>query len=131
MKYAIIAALLIVATVQAQPSTPVALEAVDGIATIAWSNEVGADTVIVVLSRPDCPVPTFGRISPNVAQQATQVPGSIDERCLLRPGDRVSLVRYKDGVYIDTIGPWIVPVRIYAPLVGRDACPSWQSAICS
>lgn len=126
MKYVIIAvAILMLATTQAQsyqePYPP--LDPVAGVAMIGWENDIGADMVIVWIERDDCPIAAHGAPDDtgDPQQAITQVPAGppFDERCLLRPGDHVYLQRWRDGEHIDTIGPYVVPVRVWLPVVVR------------
>lgn len=126
MKYAaIIVALVFVASAQAKPAPPLGstLDPIDGVALIGWENEVGADAISVLLDRDDCRGPTPAPIgdSGDPQQGLVQVPAGppFDPDCLLRPGDHVYLLRYRAGEYIDQIGPYVVPVRIWLPVVVR------------
>jgi hypothetical protein len=90
-----------------------------GQAAIGWGNNVDADTVVVVnVKNSACLVPTMEPIDAHDAQVSTWVPNSTDPRCLLRPGDHVYLLRYRAGRYIDQIGPYIVPVKVWLPVIG-------------
>lgn len=118
MKFAI-AAIVLFALIPPPPYPPLD----PGVSTIGWENGIGADTVIVRLNRPDCPIAARGAPGDtgDPQQAITQVPQGppFDPACLLRPGDRVVLERWKDGQKIDEIGPYIVPVRIFVPMVNR------------
>lgn len=122
MKYAVIAAVLLLATsVRAQTIPQLPLDPVNGVASIGFENTVGADTVVATLNRPDCPIAARASLDTLPANQGfIQVPSGLDTACLLRPGDRVSLQRYRDGVLVDTLGPYVVPVRLYFPIVKSD-----------
>lgn len=124
MNYVIVVVVFIVTTlVQAQPlpSTENTLDPVNGVAMIAWENDVQADTIMALLARHDCRGPTLVAIkdSGDPQQGIVQVPAGppFDPPCLLRPGDRVYLQRWRDGEYIDTIGPYSVPIRVWLPMI--------------
>ena len=124
MKYLIIIVALMLATsAQAQLTPPLGstLDPVDGVALINWENNVGADTVMMLLGRDDCrgPAPATLLDSGDPQQGLVQVPAGppFDPLCLLRPGDHVYLQRWRGGEYIDTIGPYNVPVRVWLPIV--------------
>lgn len=116
---------------QVQPASPPPfgsrLDPVNGIAWIGWENSVGADAVIATLDRADCPIAARGAPGDtgDPQQANTQVPSGppFNEHCLLRPGDHVSLQRWRNGEHIDTIGPYYVPVRIWLPVVRSDTKP--------
>lgn len=118
MKY-IIATLAILFLSAAPPLPP--LE--PGVSAIGWENSVGADTVVARINRADCPVAARGAPGDtgDPQQAITQIPSGppFIPACLLRSGDHVTLERWKDGQKIDELGPYIVPVHIYAPMVSR------------
>lgn len=127
MKYAavIIVAFVLATSAQAKPPPPLGdtIDPVDGVALIAWENEIGADAIAVLLDRREChgPTPVPIEDSGDPQQGIVQVPTGppFDPQCLLRDGDHVTLLRYKDGQYIDQIGPYVVPARVWLPVVMR------------
>lgn len=116
--------LLLAILLLAQPLPPYplgsTLDPVDGVAPIAYENSGGADTVIAVLDRADCRIPTLAAIAdPSDPQAVVQVPFGppYDARCLLRPGDHVHLLRYRQGQLVGEDGPYIVPVKVWLPRI--------------
>lgn len=121
MRYFIVALVLLIFTA---PPPLVTIEPADGVFFIGWDNSrVHADTVIARLNRDDCPI--AARAAPidtgDPRQALTQVPEGppFVSACLLRPGDNVMLERWRDGAKIDEIGPFVVPVRIYVPMINK------------
>ncbi len=129
LKSSFIIALVVLTTViHATPIPPPPLGRVltpeNGVAIIGWENDVQADVVGVRLDRApdDCPQPLLAAIdSPDDPQAIVQVPlgPPFEPRCLLRPGDRVYLLRYRAGRFTDEIGPYVVPARMWLPIVMR------------
>lgn len=116
-------AVLFILTSAPPPPPGSTLDPVNGVASIGWENSIGADVVVATLNRTDCPVAARGAPGDtgDPQQAITQVPSGppFDEHCLLRPGDRIYLQRWRGGEHIDTLGPYNVPVRIWLPLVRR------------
>lgn len=116
MKYIVVFALLL-----APLFPPPVVGTLDpGATQIGWENDVKADAVVVTLNRDDCPIAARATIDhPSDPQAITQVPDGppFDEQCLLRPGDHVYVQRFRAGVLIDAIGPYVVPVRILLPAI--------------
>lgn len=125
---AILAVLVLSASMHAQPISPFlpgrTLDPVDGVTGIAWQNGADVDMVVVLLERDDCRSPALATVDGPANQAIVQVPDGppFDPRCLLRTGDHVWLLRFRNGRYIDQLGPYVVPNRIWLPVVGR----SWQ-----
>ena len=123
---AILALLVLSTSMHAQPMYPLlpgrTLDPVDGVTGIPWENGVGADTVVVLLERDDCRSPALAAIDGPANQAFVQVPSGppFDARCLLRVGDHVWLLRFRNGRYIDQLGPYVVPNRVWLPVVGRE-----------
>lgn len=118
MRFSIV--LLVLAFVaSAQP--PRLVIATQGITHIAWENTTEADSVVVANQTSDCPYPVVKSIDPAEQHVLTQVPEGppYEGRCLLRPGDRLQLLRYRAGFYVDQEGPFIVAYRVWVPLVVR------------
>ena len=118
MKYLIIALLIIAAIpAHAQDAPPAPVQVEDGIATFGWSNDIGADLVIVTLNRDDCAIVGRYDVNPAQAQQVIQVPRATDDpRCRIRYGDQITLLRYRNTVYIDKLGPYMGRVRVLMPM---------------
>lgn len=125
---AALAAFCVSVGAQAPDETPHPVQVENGIAAIGWQNEVGADVVMALLERDDCPIAAWGppEDTGDPAQVLTHVPQGppYDVRCLIRRTDRIFLLRYRDGVYIDRLGPYVardyVPyLSTYLPLVQR------------
>lgn len=123
MKYiaiAIIAALLLTSA-QAQIEPPHQVQVENGIAVFGWENSVGADTVVATLDRADCPIAARGAPGDtgDPQQAFTQIPQGppYDERCRIRPYDRITLLLYRDDVYVGQLGPYIPRVRVYLPMM--------------
>lgn len=117
---AAIALLVLTTSMYAQPLPPYPYGSTlePGIAAIGWENSADADTVVAVNpGNTACLIPTMEQITAHDRQVSTWVPNSTDERCLLKPGDHIYLLRYRDGRYVDKIGPYIVPVRLWLPAV--------------
>ena len=99
---------------------PRLVEAPQGIAAIAWENTTGADTVVVANIDSTCPYPVVVAIDPAQVSVLTQIPEGppYEGRCLLRPGDRLYVQRYKDRFFADQEGPFVVARKLYLPAVG-------------
>lgn len=113
-------ALIFVALLGLAPAeSPRLVVATDGIANIAWENTTEADSVVVANVTSACPYPVVKHIDPAVQHVVTQVPEGppYEGRCLLRPGDRLHLLRYRGGAYVDQEGPFIVAYRAWVPMV--------------
>lgn len=122
---AILIALLVLSTsTHAQPMYPFlpgrTLDPVDGVTGIAFESG-DADTVVVLLERDDCRSPALSAIDGPANQAFVQVPSGppFDPRCLLRVGDHVWLLRFRAGRYIDQLGPYVVPNRVWLPKVAN------------
>lgn len=110
----------------APPDQPPVLlvDAPGGITILIWTNDVEADSVVVAnISRTaeTCAYPVVVAVDAGLTGQATQVPEGppYEERCLLRPGDRLYLQRYRNKFAIDQLGPFVVPVRVWLPRIER------------
>ena len=118
-----IAALLLAAVLVggAPAATPRLIDAVDGVAVIAWENTTGADSVVVANLDGACPYPVVMTIDPTIQHVVTQVPEGppFEQRCLLRPGDRLYMQRYLHNFFVDQEGPFVVARSTWLPVVGR------------
>lgn len=121
MKLIIAIAVFLIAAIPPPPLGGT-LDPVDGVALIGRKNDVQADTVVIALERDDCRGPVLTAVDPLEPQMVVQVPPGppFDVRCLLTPGDHVYLLRYRDGLYIDAIGPYIVPIKVWLPILKTD-----------
>ncbi len=130
MKYILLLFVVVLATsAQAQSMPPLipppslgnTLDPVDGIVLIGWENGIEADAVVASLDRDDCRIATQGTIGDfgDPQQVITQVPSGppFNPLCLLRPGDHVYIERWREGMHVDTIGPYNVPLRVWLPAV--------------
>ena len=116
-------ALLLTCVGVAQPPAQL-IEAPGGVALLIWTNDVQADGIAVInLARTaeTCAYPVVTAVDPGLTGQFTSIPEGppYEERCLLRPGDRFYLQRYRNKHYTDQIGPFVVPVRVWLPGVVR------------
>ena len=120
MRYLFIALLLAVAIpALAQDAPPAPIQAEDGVATFGWANDIGADLVIVTLNRSDC-ILRYD-VDPTEVQQIIQVPRPTDDaRCRLRLADQITLLRYRNTVFIDALGPYVQRGRVLLPLLIRE-----------
>ena len=100
---------------------PRLIDAPDGVAVIAWKNTTGADSVVVFNIDSDCPYPVVVAIDPTRQFVTTQVPEGppFEQRCLLRPGDRLYVQRYIHTFFVDQEGPFVVARRVWLPVVAR------------
>ena len=122
MRYVLAVILLAVAAVaHAQQGSPAPVQVEDGVAVFGWSNDVGADLIIVTLNRDDCAIVGHYAVDPAQVQQVIQVPRPTDDAaCKLRLADQITLLRYKVGFgYIDQLGPYVQRGRVLLPVVGR------------
>ena len=53
-----------------------------------------------------------------VLTQAPEGP-PYEARCAIRPGDRLYLLRYRDRQFLGQAGPFVVPMRVWLPMVRR------------
>lgn len=116
----IIALFLLVTSAQATPPPPLGSTLEPGVVGIGWANDVQADTVVAILDRDDCRGPAFAAVDPLQQQAHVQVPAGppYDARCLLRPGDHVWLALFRAGRYVDQLGPYVVPIKVWFPMIG-------------
>lgn len=125
MKYAIAVLLALVClSASAQPRPPslplwAKVDITNGTASIGINNAYEADTIAVLLDRDDCRSPALIAVDPHEAQLAILVPSveNTNARCLLRAGDRLTMLHYRQGRYLGSIGPYVVPVYSWLPMV--------------
>jgi hypothetical protein len=92
----------------------------NGIVVIVWEND-GADTVIVDdIDNEACRLVTEqnGLFLGTVLTQAPQGP-PYEARCAIEAGDRLYLLRYRDRAFLGQAGPFVVPMRVWLPMVRR------------
>lgn len=97
---------------------PRLVEIDDGLVVIVWTNTDANSVTIDDVDNEECRI---------VAQydglflgtNVTQVPQGppYEERCGIKPGDRLYLLRYRDGHAVGQDGPFVVPVRVWLPIV--------------
>ena len=68
----------------------------------------------------ECPYPVVAAIDPMQQHISTQIPEGppYEERCLLRPGDRLYVQRYLHSFFVDQAGPFVVARHVWLPMVG-------------
>jgi len=114
--------LLMIVALLTTPAPPVRLvDAPQGVGVIAWENTTGADSVVVANLDSTCPYPVVQDIDPAEQHVVTQVPEGppYEERCLLQPGERLYMQRYKHNFFVDQEGPFVVSWRVWLPSIGR------------
>jgi hypothetical protein len=90
----------------------------DGLVVIVWQNDAADSVTVFNVDNTACPYPTIvGGLW--LGQVVTQVPAGppYDQRCALRGGDRLYLLRYRERQYVGQDGPFVVPVRVWLPMV--------------
>ncbi len=99
---------------------PRLIDAPQGVGIIAWENTTGANSVVVANLDGACPYPVVQVIDPAQAHVLTQIPEGppYEERCLLKPGERLYMQRYKDGFFVDQEGPFVVSWQVWLPNIG-------------
>mgnify|MGYP001618132369 FL=1 len=96
------------------------LDAPDGVTRINWTNYVQADSIAVAnLDNAICPYPVVVAVDPAIAAQSTIVPEGPphDTNCLLRPGDHLYLLWYRNKFQVGSVGPFVIPVRVWLPAI--------------
>lgn len=99
---------------------PRLVDAPNGVGMIAWENTAGADLVVVANIDSVCPYPVVVALDPQVRHVVTQVPEGppYEGRCLLRPGERLYVRRYRGGFFVDQEGPFVVSYQTWLPQIG-------------
>ena len=101
---------------------PRLVNAPQGVGVIAWENTTGADSVVVANLDSTCPYPVVMAIDPAQVHVLTQVPEGppYEDRCLLKPGERLYMQRYLHSFFVDQEGPFVVSWQVWLPGIGRD-----------
>jgi len=113
MKF-ILAIILLFAPV---PPRLVAIDA--GLVVIVWENTAADSVTVFNTTNEACPYPAIVD-GLWLGTTLTQVPAGppYDQRCALKGGDRLYLLRYHDRQYVGQDGPFVVPARVWLPLIG-------------
>jgi hypothetical protein len=112
---------LILAIVLLLAPVPPRLVAIDaGLVVIVWENADADSATVFNVDNTACPYPTIVD-GLWLGTTLTQVPEGppYDARCALRGGDRLYLLRYRERVFVGQDGPFVVPVRVWLPVVQR------------
>lgn len=100
------------------PTPPRLVEVSPGLVIIVWENQDADMVQVFNVSNTVCPYPTIqsGLFLGTVTTQVPEGP-PYDEGCVLRPGDQLYLVRYRNTFFQGQDGPLIVPYHVYMPVV--------------
>lgn len=114
MKYCILALILLFA-----PAPPRLVPITNSLVVIVWQNTDADSVTIDNIDNPDCRIvaQADGLFLGTTLTQAPQGP-PYEARCTIAAGDRLYLLRYQDGRYVGQAGPFVVPMRIWLPMVG-------------
>lgn len=111
--------LILALTLLLAPVPPPRLIPIDsGLVVIAWENADATSAIVDDIDNHDCRIVTVqeGLQLGTVLTQAPEGP-PYEARCGIRPGDRLYLLRYRDRQYVGQDGPFVVPTRVWLPMV--------------
>lgn len=112
--------LAIVFLLAASPPAPRLVPINDGVVVIVWENTAANSVVVDDIDNQDCRIVAVyeGLSLGTTITQAPQGP-PYETRCGIRPGDRLYLLQYRDRQLVGKDGPFIVPMRVWLPVVQR------------
>lgn len=115
MKYVLALILLL-----APAPPPRLIEIEPGLVVIVWTNTDANSVTIDDVDQPNCRIVAQydGLFLGTTITQVPQGP-PYEARCSIGPGDRLYLLRYRDGFAVGQDGPFVVPTRVWLPMVGR------------
>ncbi len=103
------------------PAPPPRLVEIEpGLVVIVWTNIDANSVTIDDIDNEACRIVAQydGLFLGTVVTQVPQGP-PYEARCGIKGGDRLYLLRYRDGFAVGQNGPFVVPVRLYLPMAGQ------------